>query len=136
MSDDEAKEFQQEMECENETEKMASQILEKFRAKLFEIGDPPYQKPEHYEEMKKEKLKEIKNAPTCAACTYPVCKEDFIVTMPCCGSWCHILCIANIAGSHKFYMNHACPKCTTPFDQDFEELIKKMGSIIRKPQKH
>ena len=126
------KSLKKEIEAEDEVEKRASEILEKLREKIFDMGDPPYEKPKHYKELKKEKLKEIQGAPVCSACLNRISKGDLVITMPCCGCWCHIQCISLIALTHKHFMNHACPKCTHPFDDDFQRILIKMGSVIKK----
>lgn len=117
------------MSKDDDMEATAIEILRTIRRKIDDIGDPKYTVPDlgNSNEEPEGKL-------TCTACRSPIKPAEICITMPCCGCWCHALCIGKIANAHRFIMEKACPLCRSEFDHEFQERILQIWDVLKKKQ--
>lgn len=113
-----------------ECEQASISILAKIRERLEEIGQPTYKVPKNQEPIQNEKEPNSSSL-QCQACLDQIYGGDVALRMPCCGSICHVTCMAKISNSHRTMMNHACPHCTTELTEEQEAMFIKMNQIIK-----
>lgn len=119
--------------CENnqeECEQASVNILAKIRERLEEIGHPTYKVPKNQESLTSNNETNVSSL-QCFACLDQIENGDVALSMPCCGSICHVTCMAKISNSHRTMMNHACPHCTKELTEEQETLFIKMNQIIK-----
>ena len=116
------------LQTEDEVEEKAIEILAKVRQRLEKIGEGSFQKKKGGSKVQDE---EQSNSVGCVCCLLPIEKGDFFVSMPCCGSMCHILCMAKVSNSHPLLMSHACPHCMKQLNEEQEGTFIKMWQILK-----
>lgn len=104
-----------------------SNLLSKIRDKLKEMGNPKDEPTANAADESDEK-----STTQCIACLLPIQKGDIVRRLPCCNSYAHVLCMAKIASTHRYYMSHSCPHCLNELDKDEESLYLKMFDIIKR----